>query len=72
MKNTNERKEMRIGNKMRAVASLVAQQPGHPKMFYAKRVGPYGSLMYGYAIVDRAIRAGLVKAEFVGGKYKLS
>jgi len=47
---------------MYRVAHLVYQHPGHPMIYYAKRVGPHGSLRLGYAVIHRAIDAGLVDA----------
>lgn len=53
----------RIGPRMAAVARTVARHPGCPKLLPARTVGPNGSLRYGYASVDRATHAGLVRAE---------
>ena len=52
----------RIGPRMHDVATYVAAHPGCPKLHAAEYVGPNGSRRYGYATVDRAIRAGLIEA----------
>ena len=52
-----------IGPRMNDVIYLVGVRPGMPKLFYARRVAPNGSLRYGYATVNRVIRQGLVKTE---------
>lgn len=49
----------------------VAEHPGCMKIDVARAVGPYGSKSYGYAIVDRTIRAGLIRAEFRVNHYAL-
>lgn len=51
----------RIGPKMRDVESLTSQYPGRHVAWYAERVGPHGSLAFGYRTVYRAVSAGLVK-----------
>jgi hypothetical protein len=51
----------RIGPGMLAAAAYVASSPGCCKLPVAKAVGPNGSLRFGYAIVDRAMRAGLIE-----------
>jgi hypothetical protein len=62
---------MRIGKCMQDVESYVYSHPGCPKLHPAEAVGPNGSRKYGYETVNRAIRAGLVRAEWCGNKYKL-
>lgn len=61
----------RIGPRMAQVAHYVAQHPGCQAIAAARHAGPHGSLMYGYATVRRAIRAGLVRAEYTGPRYRL-
>ena len=56
-----------IGPRMAQVAELVRLYPGRPKIFYARKVGPRGSLFYGYRSVNRAIKAGLVQARQIHG-----
>jgi hypothetical protein len=51
---------MRIGPKMALVARLANQPGGIAVIDAARRVGPHGSLCYGYQTVRRAIWAGLV------------
>jgi hypothetical protein len=51
----------RIGPGMLAAAAYVASSPGCPKLPVARAVGPNGSTRFGYAIVDRAISAGLIE-----------
>ena len=51
----------RIGPRMAQVVELVEYRPGLLKVRVAERVGPHGSLMYGYAAVDRTLAAGLIK-----------
>lgn len=48
-----------IGPKMRRVAFL-CEQP-RAIIDVAELVGPHGSLKFGYEIVERAVRAGIVK-----------
>lgn len=52
---------MKIGKKMLTGEMLVAQGGRRTLIDIAKHVGPNGSLKYGYEIVGRAIRAGLVE-----------
>jgi len=61
----------RIGPAMKAAVAYVASNPGCPKIEPARAVGPHESLKYGYASVDRAIRAGLIQAEPTGRGYRL-
>lgn len=62
----------RIGRRMQDVVAVVSRNPGCPKLLPARAVAPNGSLYYGYQTVDRAIKAGLVKAESgKGGAYAL-
>lgn len=57
---------------MYGVASYVAANPGCPKLHAAEYVGPNGSRRYGYRTVDRAIKAGLIRAErTAAGTYRL-
>jgi len=55
-------KSRRIGPAMRAAADFAAANPGCTKMAAADAIGPNGSRRFGYAAVDRAIRAGLIEA----------
>jgi len=51
----------RLGPKMRAALRLVDQAgPVQSKKWIAERVGPNGSLKYGYRIVNRCISAGVL------------
>jgi len=50
----------RIGSKMAQVQYIVSTRGPTTLIDVAREVGPHGSLQYGYAIVHRAIRAGLV------------
>lgn len=52
----------RIGPKMQAATDYVRDHPGCTKLAVADHVGPHGSRMFGYRIVDRAISAGLIRA----------
>lgn len=51
---------MKIGPCMRYARQL-ASDGGIAIIDAARRVGPHGSLCYGYASVNRAIKAGIVK-----------
>jgi hypothetical protein len=51
----------RTGPGMLAATAYVASSPGCPKLPVAKAVGPHGSTRFGYAIVNRAMRAGLIE-----------
>lgn len=54
----------RIGPKMRAAVRIVSDEgPAQSKKWVAERVGPHGSLRYGYRTVDRALRAGLLSMQ---------
>ena len=48
--------------KMHAALDYVLDNPGCCKLAVAEAVGPYSSRRYGYEIVDRAIRAGMIDA----------
>ena len=48
--------------KMHAALDYVLDNPGCCKLAVAEAVGPYSSRRYGYAIVDRAIKAGMIDA----------
>ncbi len=52
---------MRIGCKMKAVESLALATNGIAVIDAARRVGPHGSLCYGYQTIRRAVKAGIVK-----------
>ena len=58
----------RIGPKMAKAARIVAENPGTAILPVAERVGPNGSRQYGYAIVHRAMRAGLVRHCALGAR----
>lgn len=64
---------IRKGSKMTAAAEYVAAHPGCTKMAAAGHIGPNGSLRFGYAAVDRAINAGMIRAAAVDGgrRYEL-
>jgi len=65
---------MRIGPKMQEAVAFVADNPGCCILPVAEEVGPYGSRQYGYAIVHRAIKAGLIQAakDKKNGRYTLT
>jgi hypothetical protein len=57
---------------MIAAVEFVRRHPGCAKLPVAEHVGPNCSRRYGYQSVDRAIRAGLIRAEKGNGiAYKL-
>ena len=56
----------RTGPRMIQVTSYVARHPGCPKIRPAEDAGPRGSLRYGYASVNRALRAGLIEDRSAG------
>jgi hypothetical protein len=64
-------KIIRKGSKMAVVIDYVREHPRCTKMAAAEHAGPNGSLRFGYAIVDRAIRAGFIGADWAGTKYEL-
>ena len=49
-----------IGPKMQRALDIVARGP-IARIDLAREVGPNGSLQYGYAVVSRLLRAGLVR-----------
>jgi hypothetical protein len=51
---------MRIGPKMQILLALVKRCGAIATIDAAERVGPHGSLKFGYAIIERASRKGLV------------
>ena len=53
----------RIGPRMRDVAKYVTANPGLTMIHAARYVGPNRSLKYGYATVNRALKAGLIRKE---------
>ena len=57
--------------KMLQAVEFVRNHPDCPKLWVARAVGPNGSTLYGYRTVNRAIKRNLIKAEWVGNKYKL-
>lgn len=61
-----------FGPKMQAAVSFVASNPGCAILPVAEAIGPNGSRKYGYAAVHRAIRAGLIRAERIRGRYSLT
>jgi len=63
----------KIGPKMHQAVIYVANHPGCRILPVAEEVGPHGSRQYGYAIVHRAIKAGLIKAvKDKHGRYTLT
>ena len=55
-------KTKRIGSKMAAVRMLAGlSATGIAVIDAARRVGPHGSLCYGYQTVRRAVKAGIVR-----------
>lgn len=50
------------------VAEIVARCPGCYMIEPARRVGPNGSLRFGYATVHRAARAGLIEIRYSRGR----
>jgi len=61
----------RIGHKMAIAACYVARDPGCTKRDAAEAAMAGNSLRSGYAIVDRAIAAGLIVAYNQGSYYAL-
>lgn len=65
----------RIGRQMARAAALVASTPGCPKISVARQISPCpvpsGNWSYGYEPINRAIRAGLIRAEWSGRAYRL-
>lgn len=62
----------RIGPKMQLAYDFVRDNPGCCKLPVAEHAGANGSRRYGYAVVDRAIKAGLLEVASVkGGRYAL-
>lgn len=55
-----------IGRQMRRAVEIVRNNPGCTKMFVAQRITrcpvPSSNWAYGYSPVDRAIKAGLLRA----------
>jgi hypothetical protein len=66
---------IRVGSKMSEAAEWVTRNPGITKWeaaMYATRNERAGSVRSGYAAVDRAIKAGIIKAHrCANGSYQL-
>lgn len=63
---------MHIGPKMLEAVEVVKANPHCTKKYVAERIGPHGSVSYGYRPVDRAIKAGLIVAHvYPNGVYSL-
>lgn len=63
----------RVGFRMRQAVEYVRSNPGCAIYPVARWVGPHGSTRYGYQIVHRAIKAGLLTATRKGdGSYALT
>jgi len=69
---TQSGKRKRVGAKMLMATGYVAAFPGTAKYQPAVYAGPNGSTQFGYAIVDRAIGAGLIEAELLPSRYSLT
>lgn len=68
-----KKKKVRIGYKMEMAEEYVRDNPGCCILPVAEYVGPHGSRKYGYDIVHRAIKAGLIKAHVKpNGRYVLT
>ena len=52
---------MAIGRQMKNAALTAAHSPGLTITRLGRLVGPHGSVQFGYAIVKRALKAGLVR-----------
>lgn len=63
---------MRIGKQMQRAVAVVRTNPGCAILPVARRIGPNGSVRYGYAAVHRAINAGLIVATQRNGIYSLT
>jgi hypothetical protein len=63
---------MRVGPKMQQILDLASRPGGIMRIDAAKRVGPHGSLGYGYQIVNRCIKAGLVRTGVPYGRRGLA
>jgi hypothetical protein len=61
----------RIGPKMWDAYNYVRSHPDCTKCQVSVAIGPNGSNYYGWRCVDRAIKAGLIKAIKSGNKYQL-
>jgi hypothetical protein len=66
----------RIGPQMSRAAAIVAANPGCTKLFVAERITPHPipskNWKLGYEPINRAIRAGLIKATYSAGRYSLT
>jgi len=66
----------RIGPQMSRAVAIVAANPGCSKRFVAMRISPHPipsrNWALGYEPVNRAIRAGLIKATYSDGRYSLT
>lgn len=57
---------------MADAVTFVAAHPGCAILPVAKYVGPHGSAQFGYRVVHRAIRAGVIRAVRTNGRYALT
>lgn len=60
------------GPKMMQALWYIADHQGCDKLSVSRQVGPNGSNRYGYWIVDRCIKHGLVSAEITPRGYQLT
>lgn len=67
MRSTNLSKRP-LGPKMQYALSLLERYGSMARIDLAARVGPHGSLSYGYAIINRLIRRRVVATGYVEGR----
>lgn len=61
-----------MGHRIAQAVDFVARHPNCAGIAVARAVGPHGSTRYGYRTLHRAIRAGLIQARKVAGRYTLT
>lgn len=59
------------GTKMLRALQIVKDSPGCSKLDIATAISPYGTTRYGYVVVDRCIRYGLITADRQAAAYRL-
>lgn len=61
----------KVGPRMEQAVMYVRNHPGCAILPVAEYVGPHGSRQFGYRVVHRAIKAGLIRATKANGRYSL-
>jgi|GEM_PF-2706542 len=63
----------RIGPRMRDAIAFIRSNPGCTKLAVVEHIAPTRHInkQYGYAVVDRCMKAGLVRGTYAHGRWSL-